>query len=494
MSSSESPQSAAFLDRLPKLPGERTFGPWSTLWTYTAFSAATWTLLIGGLLPSTGNPFLGIASYAVGFTIGMVLVLLSAGMAATKYGIDTLDAIKAAFGRRGYYIGTILSVGTLLMWANLIMNMASQSVGSFFRTVGVASGQVSDFWLGVIGVGILTFCWLGAALGPQFFDRLNGFIAPGILILTTVAFVILVAHFGAGDVFNAPVVEPFTEDKLVGFFYGFEFGFASALTYWPMMGAISRLAPTQRSVVTPGIAGVALLGGTFVAITPAFAVLVTGLADPTDWLPAIAPTWLASLGLLFVLAANITSIIVILYVLALQISLIPGLRALSRLWVTGLLALPGAYFAFRPSFLMDHIVSVLSYGGLVFCGVAAVSFVDYFILRRQTLVLRAIFEAPRKDDPYEFWRGFNLAAVVALVGAYFLDTWLMDPVSLEYHGPFKYIGASLPTAIAAGAAYYIMVRLIVVPLGKGGYSRAAQTVHQKVSSSTQSESSLPPAS
>lgn len=43
-----------------------------------------------------------------------------------------------------------------------------------------------------------------------------------------------------------------------------------------------------------------------------------------------------------------------------------GLRTLPRLSVTGLLALPGVYFAFKTEFLIENIVTVLSYGDLSF--------------------------------------------------------------------------------------------------------------------------------
>ncbi|MGD9714257.1 MAG: cytosine permease, partial [Thermomicrobiales bacterium] len=165
----------------------------------------------------------------------------------------------------------------------------------------------------------------------------------------------------------------------------------------------------------------------------------------------MAPTWLAVFGLLFVVAANIASIIMIFYVLALQTSLLPGARALSRLMVTGALAAPGILFALHPHFLTDNISSVLAYGGLVFCGVAAVTLVDYFLVRDQHISHRDLFDAQGGTNRYDFWWGVNFVAIAAVVGGYFFETWLMDPVSLSYHGPFRYVGASIPTVLATGA-------------------------------------------
>jgi len=78
----------------PLLPAERTWGPVRLTVTLATTAAATWCYLIG---ESVGN-YLGFAKGAAALTagclIGMLLVLLAAGPACARFGIDSVAASK----------------------------------------------------------------------------------------------------------------------------------------------------------------------------------------------------------------------------------------------------------------------------------------------------------------------------------------------------------------------------------------------------------------
>jgi NCS1 family nucleobase:cation symporter-1 len=46
---------------------------------------------------------------------------------------------------------------------------------------------------------------------------------------------------------------------------------------------------------------------------------------------------------------------------------------------------------------------------------------------------------------------------------------LLNPVSYEPSGLFRYTTASLPAFLVAGLVYYVLTRVVVQPLGLGGY-------------------------
>src|SRR5215831_7842208 len=95
----------ALAGRLPILAGERVYTKYrSFLWTATAFSAATWSFLIGGYLPYIGNTVAGIIGLSVGQVLGLIPVVLAGGLASYRYGLEPIDAVKTAFGRRGMLV------------------------------------------------------------------------------------------------------------------------------------------------------------------------------------------------------------------------------------------------------------------------------------------------------------------------------------------------------------------------------------------------------
>jgi nucleobase:cation symporter-1, NCS1 family len=62
-------------------------------------------------------------------------------------------------------------------------------------------------------------------------------------------------------------------------------------------------------------------------------------------------------------------------------------------------------------------------------------------------------------------------AFVAVAAGAVTYSLLLNPVSYEPSGLFRYTTASLPAFIVAGLVHYLLTRLVVQRLGMGGYSR-----------------------
>ena len=107
--------------------------------------------------------------------------------------------------------------------------------------------------------------------------------------------------------------------------------------------------------------------------------------------------------------------------------------------------------------------------GVAFAPLCGIQIVDYFVLRRGRIDIRAIYmDAPH--GPYYFWRGINPAAMVALAAGCVTYITLLNPLSYHSAGPYPYLTASLPSAAAAAFAYFL-VSLLVIRAGRGGYLR-----------------------
>ena len=72
------------------------------------------------------------------------------------------------------------------------------------------------------------------------------------------------------------------------------------------------------------------------------------------------------------------------------------------------------------------------------------------------------------DNPLpKWWFMLFIGTIVFSIG--YLA--LYDPVTVAMHQWFRYLGASIPVIAISGASYYLAVRLIVAPMGKGNYTK-----------------------
>ena len=126
------------------------------------------------------------------------------------------------------------------------------------------------------------------------------------------------------------------------------------------------------------------------------------------------------------------------------------------------------FLLIKPSLIYDHFFQFLYWIGLGYAPPIGMICVDYFIFRRQQLDVRAIFDA-RRGSPYDFWRGWNIAAYIAFgigVGTF---AALMNPITLWYSAPFPYTSATMASMVVSMVAYFLLTRFWVMRVGKGGY-------------------------
>ena len=62
-------------------------------------------------------------------------------------------------------------------------------------------------------------------------------------------------------------------------------------------------------------------------------------------------------------------------------------------------------------------------------------------------------------------------ALVAIAMGAVVYVMLLNPTTLESAKIFKYTSASIPALLASMVTHVVLTRLIVIPAGKGGYSR-----------------------
>ena len=267
---------------------------------------------------------------------------------------------------------------------------------------------------------------------------------------------------------DGPPEKAYTLDRLTQLTYAVEFGVCNSLGMIPYMGGLSRLVRSVRHLVSPSVLGYAVFGAFVIAAVGALATAGTGQADPADWIPIVAGVRGGTLLFAVMLAANLGALVTQIYLAGVSVQQI---RAFARLpWsvVVAVVLIPAVFVTFNTRWVIDHVMNWLAYNGVLFVGLGAVLFVDFFVLRREQVVPAQLFAAQR-GQYYWFWGGVNWVAVVVVAGGTGVYLWLFDPLTLRAGVWFRYAGAAVPTVVISSLAYYLVMMILVIPRGIGGY-------------------------
>jgi NCS1 family nucleobase:cation symporter-1 len=250
---------------------------------------------------------------------------------------------------------------------------------------------------------------------------------------------------------------------------GVELGIGATLSWWPYIGAMIRMAPDGRTAVLPVMLGMCL-PVPLLSLIGLAGVLVLKSSDPSEWLRTVGGPGYAIVSLAFVTAANFGTTTAGIYASAVGLRNFQALQR--RSWTTLLLftIMPVACVGiFIPDLFFAKFGNFLALIGVAFAPLCGIQIMDYFVLRRRRLEIRALYaEGPGR--PYWFWAGFNPAALVALASGCATYVWLLDPLSLRSSGWYPHLTASLPAAAAAALVYFLAGSL-VIRAGRGGYAR-----------------------
>ena len=121
----------------PLLPKERTWGAARLTLTLATTAAATWCYLIGESVGSYLGFIRGGIALTAGCFIGMLLVLLAAGPACVRFGIDSIAATKPQFGTRGWVVPAVLQGISIIGWNSLLIIFFAKSAVQLALALGV---------------------------------------------------------------------------------------------------------------------------------------------------------------------------------------------------------------------------------------------------------------------------------------------------------------------------------------------------------------------
>jgi nucleobase:cation symporter-1, NCS1 family len=467
--------------RLPIRPRERIYKSYfSFLFCGVTCCASSLMYAIGGALPFVGNTILALIGYLCGLMVCLIPAVL-AGTPSFRYGLDTTDAIKTALGVRGAATMLVGIVGSGLGWSFILMAISARSFANLVRTISGTGGGVNEMY--VVGFAFVTLVvlWVLSKRGAAGMERVTTFIAPVQLAFAAILLALLIHRFSLSELLHANVEadKAYTADPKQRLALAFEFGFTGVLGFFPFIGGLTRLVSRRKHLVGPMVTGGGFIGSWFIAAVSSFAAVLSGTADPTIWVVTVGGRWFGSGLLLFMLLANVGTMVIYVYVAAAASQQIKALGNIRWSWLIAILLLPGAYCAVRTEWLLENVITFMTYSGLFFAGALGVILVDYFILRRQRIDPVHVFTLSREGD-YWFWGGVNWIGIgVSILGSA-VYLWMYDPVTLRTVPAFRFIGAGLPVCTGTAILYFVLMKTFVVRGVKGGYPQSRRDSAKKV--------------
>lgn len=460
----------ATLSELPLLRRERIWGFWDYSSVNIGLAIATWAFLQGGAVAYYVGARAAIASIVIGYGISVLLVSLAPCLPCGRYGVEQFVSMRSVLGERGARVLMVVMSALLaaawsavlaIMCGHALANVTNQLLGT-----ELSSGSVMVSVLALFALGA---SWLIVARGPRSIELVNKFVAPGLVVVTLTMLVLVFTKVSWSELAAAPALDPWGDTHL-DFVLAVELNIAGGFAWWPNVGNLARLTKTTRSAFWPNVIGL-FLASVVAAIVGVFAALALGSEDPTLWMVPLGGALLGILALAFVGMANVTSVVAQSY--SALVAIKGGGGAVVRRMPWPLLACivlaPAAVLVFFPTTVYDNYARFVSWGAIVLAPLCAVQVVDFFLLRGQRLDLRDL-HLPMAESRYRFLGGWNPVAMLAVVLGAVTYALLLNPVTYEPSGWFRYLTASLPALVVAGTAHYAGTRLVLLRSAAwGGY-------------------------
>ncbi|WP_272011578.1 purine-cytosine permease family protein [Roseovarius sp. ZX-A-9] len=450
----------------PLLKSERTWSQLEIGVVLLVAAAATWCYIIGEYVGYYLNLKMGFAAMTAGSMIGMLLVTLAVVPAAGRYGIDSIVSTRPQFGSRGWIIPVFLQYTSIIGWNCLLLIFFGKTAVQLLLTLGIVT-EASTGTVQIISALLACALVFGVLLtGKTGVERISNvlfFFIVGVgawmtwLLLSTKSTEITAA---------APAYA--SGSLRWDYITGLEIAIVSLLSWWPYIGAMVRVAPDAPTSVKPAMLGMGL-PVPLLSVIGLAAILALGISDPSQWMVELGGSFYGSIALVFVLAANLGTAIAGVYATSVGLRSVPAFERLP--WTATLLIglVPVAIITiFLPDLFFNNFGTFVAFIGVFFAPLCGIQIVDYLILRRQRLNLRALYD-PSEGAEYYYWFGINPAGLLGMAAGFATYVYLLNPISYVSRAPYEYITASLPAAFLGGLVFWIATVVLVRPTGRGGY-------------------------
>ncbi len=352
------------------------------------------------------------------------LLLASAGLIGSKYGVPTMVSLRAVMGKRGSFIPTFFNIIQLVGWTAfelMIMSQAAKNIsGTFF------GGFTIYFWVIVFGI----FCGLLAIGGPlivirQWLEKFAVWIIYGLAIWITFQ---VFSHPNIMDLLFEP------GDGSMPLLLALDLVIAMPISWWPLISDYNRFSKTERSAFSGTFLGYTFTNTWFYFLGAALIVVL----GAKDIISSILGLLFGSLAMVLILVDETDNAFADIYSSAVSFqNIFPKTKQWKFIFlVTGI----GMVLASTLP-LMQYEYFLLMIGAL-FVPLLGVLFSDYILVRKQNYSI---------NEFYEKAAGAKIKAIIS---------WLIGiVVYFLIYSQYPAIGASLPAFGVSALSHYIFGKL-----------------------------------
>jgi len=406
-------------DLAPIAPERRSWGTYNyaSLWVAMSVCIPTY-MLASGLIAGGMSWIQAVLTILLGNLIVLIPMLLNAH-AGTRYGIPFPVFVRASFGVRGANVPAVLRALVACGWFGIQAWIGGQAIYSMLRILWPGAASLP----GSIWMCFFLFWALNMFViwrGIETIKFLEGVGAPFMLV---VGLLLLFWITGKAGGFG-PVLHTRSKFHTMPEFVRF---FIPALTgmvgFWATVALnipdFTRYAKSQRAQMVGQALGLptamTLYSFIGVAVTSASAVIFgQPIWDPVVLLGRFNQPIVALIALIALLLATLNTNVAANVVSPsndfsnLRPSLISFRTGGLITGAVGILMMPWKLLHDFSSYIFGWLVGYSAFLGPI----AGIMICDYYLVRRQRLVVKDLY---RRSGAYEFWRGFNPKAIVALV-------------------------------------------------------------------------------
>jgi NCS1 family nucleobase:cation symporter-1 len=444
---------------LAPIPAEKR--SWNTynyasLWVAMSVCIPTY-MLASGLIAGGMDWIQAIATILLGNLIVLIPMLLNAH-AGTRYGIPFPVFVRASFGIRGANIPAVLRALVACGWFGIQTWIGGQAIYSMLLILWPGAANLRGthwvcfflFWainMLVIWRGIETIKFL-EGIGAPFM------LVVGLLLLWWISR----KAGGLGPVLHTTSKFQNTSD----FLHFFVPALTGMVGFWATVALnipdFTRYATSQRAQMTGQAIGLpaamTLYSFIGVAVTSASAVIFgEPIWDPVVLLTRFNQPVVALIALIALLIATLNTNVAANVVSPsndfsnLRPSLISFRTGGLITGVMGILMMPWKLLSTFSAYIFGWLVGCSALLGPI----AGIMICDYYLVRKRQLVVQDLY---RHGGAYEYWKGFNRMAIVALVAG--IGVALLGLTTPALHWLYDY--AWFVGFVVAGGVYHLLMK------------------------------------
>ena len=345
---------------LERVPGKARIGTYSLSTTWMGWIFYMGGPFIGALIAANMNPVAAITAIVAGNILLFFFVLLNGDMGA-KLGLSVSMCSRYSFGNIGTAIPSIIYFVTLAGWFGV-------SIGILAAVMNGNVGGPAWMWAVVMGL-VMTVM---AAYGMKVIAKLAFYVAPAILILMVVGFILAIVKMEEGRSFLPQ--GPFSGNSWL-------LAFGLCVSHW-VVGAslapdVMRFAKSKNAVSWAGFWGF-VIANNVIMLLGVFTAWALGTMDFFVAMPGLAGLFWKILALATIIGIVWTSGDCQCYTSGLALSNLTKLDPKITTTIAGVLGMILAV-----SGIYGQAINWLLFLGIFVPGVPAIMIVDYYLRHKQ---------------------------------------------------------------------------------------------------------------